>query len=88
MESKYLVTLSKHILFQENDFVKAGMPLSDGSITPTDILKIKEGDLILFAPDSKHLAPKAKQKHKGYRISLAFNVAITHPFIPQGTHEN
>ena len=54
----------------------------------SDILKIKEGDLILFAPDSKHLAPKAKQKHKGYRISLAFNVAVTRPFIPSGTHEN
>ena len=32
---KYLVKLSNQILVQENDFVKAGMPLSDGSITPT-----------------------------------------------------
>ena len=40
-EKKYLVKLSNQILVQENDFVKAGMPLSDGSITPTDILKIK-----------------------------------------------
>jgi DNA-directed RNA polymerase subunit beta' len=38
---KYLVKLSNQILVQENDFVKAGMPISDGSITPTDILKIK-----------------------------------------------
>ena len=38
---KYLVKLSNQILVQENDFVKAGMPLSDGSITPDDILKIK-----------------------------------------------
>ena len=38
---KYLVKLSNQILVQENDFVKAGMPLSDGSITPNDILKIK-----------------------------------------------
>ncbi|MEK9852959.1 MAG: DNA-directed RNA polymerase subunit beta', partial [Flavobacteriaceae bacterium] len=38
---KYLVKLSNQILVQENDFVKAGMPLSDGSITPADILKIK-----------------------------------------------
>ncbi len=38
---KYLVPLSKHILVQENDFVKAGMPLSDGATTPTDILSIK-----------------------------------------------
>jgi len=38
---KYLVKLSNQILVQENDFVKAGMPLSDGSITPSDILNIK-----------------------------------------------
>ena len=38
---KYLVKLSNQILVQENDFVRAGMPLSDGSITPEDILKIK-----------------------------------------------
>ena len=38
---RYLVPLSKHILVQDNDFVKAGMPLSDGSISPADILAIK-----------------------------------------------
>ena len=38
---KYLVKLSNQILVQENDFVKAGMPLSDGAITPNDILDIK-----------------------------------------------
>ncbi|MGR7812130.1 DNA-directed RNA polymerase subunit beta' [Lacinutrix undariae] len=38
---KYLVKLSSQILVQENDFVKAGIPLSDGSITPNDILNIK-----------------------------------------------
>ncbi|KPK85526.1 MAG: DNA-directed RNA polymerase subunit beta' [Bacteroides sp. SM23_62_1] len=38
---KYLVPLSKQILVQENDFVKAGTPLSDGAITPSDILAIK-----------------------------------------------
>src|SRR5690606_20859803 len=37
----YLVPLSKHILVQENDFVKAGAPLSDGAISPTDILNIQ-----------------------------------------------
>ncbi|TXC81620.1 DNA-directed RNA polymerase subunit beta' [Luteibaculum oceani] len=40
-KKKYLVSLSKHILIQENDFVKAGMPLSDGATTPADILAIK-----------------------------------------------
>src|SRR5690606_7295749 len=34
---KYLVKLPNQILVQENDFVKAGMPLSDGAITPDDI---------------------------------------------------
>jgi len=38
---KYLVSLSKHILVQDGDFVRAGTPLSDGSITPADILSIK-----------------------------------------------
>ena len=38
---KYLVKLSNQILVQENDYVRAGMPLSDGSITPEDILRIK-----------------------------------------------
>jgi|TARA_B110000091_G_scaffold146036_1_gene155734 DNA-directed RNA polymerase subunit beta' len=37
---KYLVKLSSQILVQENDFVKAGMPLSDGATTPADILSI------------------------------------------------
>ncbi|WP_192346958.1 DNA-directed RNA polymerase subunit beta' [Algoriphagus sp. Y33] len=38
---KYMVSLSKHILVQENDFIRAGEPLSDGAITPNDILAIK-----------------------------------------------
>ena len=39
-EKKYLVPLSKQILVQENDYVRAGTPLSDGAITPEDILNI------------------------------------------------
>ena len=38
---KYLVPLSKQVLVQENDYVRAGTPLSDGAITPADILAIK-----------------------------------------------
>ncbi len=38
---KYLINLSKQILVQENDYVRAGMPLSDGAITPADILAIQ-----------------------------------------------
>ncbi|MCG8340578.1 MAG: DNA-directed RNA polymerase subunit beta' [Cytophagales bacterium] len=41
VKKKYLASLSKHILVQDNDYVKAGYPLSDGSITPADILAIK-----------------------------------------------
>ena len=37
----YLVKLSSQVLVQENDYVRAGMPLSDGSVTPEDILRIK-----------------------------------------------
>ncbi|MCL1942362.1 MAG: DNA-directed RNA polymerase subunit beta' [Candidatus Azobacteroides sp.] len=38
---KYLVPLSKQILVQENDFVRAGISLSDGAVSPSDILAIK-----------------------------------------------
>jgi len=41
IKKRYLVPLSKHILVQDNDFVKAGAPLSDGIIAPADILSIK-----------------------------------------------
>ncbi len=40
-EKKYLIPLSKQILVQENDFVRAGTQLSDGAVTPSDILAIK-----------------------------------------------
>jgi len=41
VKKRYMVSLSKHILVQENDFIRAGEPLSDGAITPNDILAIK-----------------------------------------------
>ncbi|MDT8307957.1 MAG: DNA-directed RNA polymerase subunit beta' [Bacteroidales bacterium] len=40
-EKRYLIPTSKQILAQENDFVKAGTPISDGAMTPADILAIK-----------------------------------------------
>ena len=40
MEKHYLVPLTKQILVQENDYVKAGTRLSDGAVSPTDILNI------------------------------------------------
>ena len=41
IKKRYLVPLSKHFLVQDNDFIKAGEALSDGSITPADILSIQ-----------------------------------------------
>ncbi|MDA0193606.1 MAG: DNA-directed RNA polymerase subunit beta' [Bacteroidetes bacterium] len=41
VQKRYLVSLSKHILVQDNDYVRAGIPLSDGAITPKDILAIQ-----------------------------------------------
>lgn len=38
---KYMIPLAKHILVQENDFIRAGAQLSEGSISPSDILAIK-----------------------------------------------
>ena len=40
-EKKYLINLAKHILVQDGDFVRAGMQLSDGAISPGDILDIQ-----------------------------------------------
>ena len=40
-EKHYLVPLSKQILVQENDYIRAGMPLSDGAISPRDILSVQ-----------------------------------------------
>ena len=40
-EKTYLIPTSKQILAQENDYVKAGTPLSEGALTPSDILSIK-----------------------------------------------
>lgn len=39
--TKYLIKLSNQLLVQENDYIKAGMPLSDGAVTPEDILRIQ-----------------------------------------------
>ncbi len=39
-EKRYLVPLSKQILVQQDDYVRAGMPLSDGAVSPSDILAI------------------------------------------------
>ena len=54
---RYLVPLSRQIIVQENDYVKAGSPLSDGAITPSDILnilgptKVQEYICLLYTSD-------------------------------------
>ena len=40
-QKHYMIPLSKHIFVQDNDYIKAGAPLSDGAITPQDILRIQ-----------------------------------------------
>ena len=55
---KYLVALSKQILVQENDYVRAGTPLSDGATTPADILAIKGPQITFsFIPSSLSILP-------------------------------
>jgi DNA-directed RNA polymerase subunit beta' len=62
---KYLIGLSKHILVQEGDFVRAGMPLSDGAISPTDILDIKGP----FAVQS-HLVNEVQEVYRAQGITI------------------
>ena len=62
---KYLIGLSKHILVQEGDFVRAGTPLSDGNIAPRDILQIKG----LFAVQS-HLVNGVQEVYRSQGINI------------------
>ncbi len=41
LQRKYMVPLSKHILVQSNDYIKAGYPISDGNVSPSSILHVK-----------------------------------------------
>ncbi|MBK8955871.1 MAG: DNA-directed RNA polymerase subunit beta' [Saprospiraceae bacterium] len=62
---KYLIGLSKHILVQEGDFVRAGTPLSDGNIAPRDIMMIKG----LFAVQS-HLVNGVQEVYRSQGINI------------------
>ncbi len=62
---KFLIGLSKHILVQEGDFIRAGMPLSDGTITPRDILNIKG----LFAVQS-YLVNGVQEVYRSQGINI------------------
>ena len=59
-EKKYLVPQSKQLLVQENDYVRAGTPLSDGAITPDDILNI--------------LGPTAVQEYIVYEVQDVYRM--------------
>ena len=62
---KFLIGLSKHILVQEGDFIRAGMPLCDGTITPRDILNIKG----LFAVQS-YLVNGVQEVYRSQGINI------------------
>ncbi len=62
---KYLIGLSKHILVQEGDFVRAGTPLSDGNIAPRDIMMIKG----LFAVQS-YLVNGVQEVYRSQGINI------------------
>ncbi|MBK9108234.1 MAG: DNA-directed RNA polymerase subunit beta' [Saprospiraceae bacterium] len=62
---KYLIGLSKHILVQEGDFVRAGTPLSDGNIAPRDIMMIKG----LFAVQY-HLVNGVQEVYRSQGINI------------------
>ena len=72
-EKKYLVPLSKQILVQENDFVRAGTPLSDGAVTPADILRIKGPTAVHYRTqgvkiNDKHFEVIVRQMMRKVRI--------------------
>jgi DNA-directed RNA polymerase subunit beta' len=62
---KYLIGLSKHILVQEGDFVRAGTPLSDGTTAPRDIMMIKG----LFAVQS-YLVNGVQEVYRSQGINI------------------
>ena len=62
---KYLIGLSQHLLVQEGDFMRAGMPLSDGAIAPRDILNIKGP----FAVQS-YLVNEVQEVYRSQGISI------------------
>ena len=64
---KYLVPLSKQILVQENDYVRAGTPLSDGAVTPSDILAIK-GPTAVQEYNDKHFEVIVRQMMRKVQI--------------------
>ncbi|MBS7289426.1 MAG: DNA-directed RNA polymerase subunit beta' [Bacteroidales bacterium] len=94
VEKHYLVPLTKQILVQENDYVKAGSRLSDGGISPTDILNIlgpvKAQEYIVNEVQAVYRLQGVKINDKHFEIivrQMMRKVEITHPgdteFLPE-----
>ena len=64
-ERHYQVPLSKQILVQENDYVRAGTPLSDGAITPADILAIKGPTAV-----QEYIVNEVQDVYRGQGVSI------------------
>ena len=86
VEKHYLVPLTKQILVQENDYVKAGTRLSDGGISPTDILNIlgpvKAQDYIVNEVQAVYRLQGVKINDKHFEIivrQMMRKVQITNP---------
>ncbi len=86
VEKHYLVPLSKQILVQENDYVKAGTPLSDGGVSPSDILNIlgpvKAQDYIVNEVQAVYRLQGVKINDKHFEIivrQMMRKVEITNP---------
>ena len=93
-EKHYLVPLTKQILVQENDYVKAGTRLSDGGISPTDILNIlgpvKAQEYIVNEVQAVYRLQGVKINDKHFEIivrQMMRKVEITNPgdteFLPE-----
>ena len=94
VEKHYLVPLTKQILVQENDYVKCGTPLSDGGISPTDILNIlgpiKAQEYIVNEVQAVYRLQGVKINDKHFEIivrQMMRKVVITNPgdtqFLPE-----
>ncbi len=94
VEKSYLVPLTKQILVQENDYVRAGTPLSDGGVSPTDILNIlgpvKAQEYIVNEVQAVYRLQGVKINDKHFEIivrQMMRKVEITHPgdteFLPE-----
>ena len=94
VEKHYLVPMTKQILVQENDYVKAGTPLSDGGVSPTDILNIlgpvKAQEYIVNEVQAVYRLQGVKINDKHFEIivrQMMRKVEITNPgdteFLPE-----